>query len=57
MDILVDRSNESVTFTLPDGQAVEIAMVKVYGEEVASKNDVDAAFRILRDDLNYLEDC
>ncbi len=54
MDILVDKSNDSVTFTLPNGVAVEITMVKVFGEDILPLNDVTEAFLILRDELNYL---
>ena len=55
MDILVDQNNDSVTFTLPDGVAVEITMVDVSGEDVLPHNDVNEAYLILRDELNYLD--
>lgn len=55
MDILVDQSDESVTFTMPGGQAVEITMINVSGEDVWLHNDVQEALLILKDEFNYLD--
>lgn len=55
MDILVDRNNESVVFTFPDGSTVDITMVNVFGEDSQPQNDKQEAFRILKEELKYFD--
>lgn len=53
MKILVKQTDESVIFTMPEGNEVEISMVCLLDEDVWIENDVNEAFRILSEDLNY----